>query len=120
MLGIKIVSPMIRFLRRHWIALLAIVLLQVLLCLTEASGAIHCNHSTSDCAPWTWFFAFLVNYPFSIAIDQLSAILVGPFVIEHYDWSVAITFVLYVVGGSFWGFMIVLGVQWCWRVLVEK
>jgi len=90
------------FLNDHRLAIGFMVTIQFLLCLAESIGAMKCHAEISDCGSWEWFFAFVVNLPFSILIEQVYGLLPGSIVINHFEISVAIRFIVYMVGGSFW------------------
>lgn len=113
-------SWMLSFIKKHRVAITVIVTIQALLCINDAVGDLRCNATISDCGPWTWLTVRLVNFPFSIIIDELSALLASPLVIEHFKWSVVINFFLYFFGGSLWWLIVVTFSQWCWRSLKKE
>ena len=98
----------------------AIVSIQFLLCISEANSALQCHHTISDCGTWEWFFAFIINLPFSIIIEQLFGLLPGSIVIQHFELSVAIRFLLYLIGGSLWWLMVFALFRWCRSLVVSS
>jgi len=108
------------FIRKHRVALTVIIIIQVLLSLNDAIGAINCHKSGSDCMPWLWMSVFFANFPFSMVIDQLSATLTNSLAINHYNLSIIIDFFLYAIGGSFWWLVIVMFIQWLRSILKKE
>ena len=88
----------------------------------ETINAIQCHYSSKEC--WPWFFATLINYPFSVQIFQFVRFVYDQFQITSFVIQTTIMAVSFFVFGSLWWsallhipvFVVRLGRRWFARV----
>jgi hypothetical protein len=104
-----------RFLKTSRKLIIAIFIIETLLCSTELVMIL--KNYVSGTEQWPWFFTFIANFPASVILGSILKIIFEILEIGSFKAQVVLSYIAYLVGGTLWWTFLIQGIVQIGKVL---